>query len=147
MRLIVYRSCVLQVSKQVQLILSSQSILTTEAVEASRTEHDHYDHENKSKFWLVYSAIHSCQFETDPVVQRSADDFSNDAQDERAQSNQTCLANGEIVRGSNEYHAVDDREYDDPGESSTVYQETPKHAWIELVKQVSNGHNQMYPRT
>lgn len=81
MRLIVNRGCVLQVSK---LILFSQSILTTKAVEASCAEHDHDDHENKSIFWLIYSSIHPCQLETDPVVQGPADDFSNDAQNERA---------------------------------------------------------------
>lgn len=78
---------------------------------------DHCD-ENKRqpKLGFIYSLVFLCQIYANPVIQWTRNHLSDDSEDERGETDEAGLANGEIIGWSHEDYPIHDRKDNDPGD-------------------------------
>lgn len=102
----------------------------TKAKEPHGAEDNGHKDEGEAELRLVDPLVPAGEVQTNPVVEWARDHLSDDRQDERGQTNQPGLADGEVIRRRNEDHTIDDTEDHDPRQSRPVDEEPPKDGGI-----------------
>jgi hypothetical protein len=101
-----------------------------ESEETHRPEDDRHGNEREAELRLVDALVLPRQIQTDPIVQRARDNLPDDRQDERAETNQPRLADGEVIRRRRENLAVHHREHHDPRQRRAVDEEPPEDGGV-----------------